>query len=586
MKKYRAIADTPLRAAPARDAASLLTVRRGTEFSGSVVAEDAFVETAELAAKPGFVDIFDALELPGAAPVPRPMRLDDDMTFCAMVTEAARHVGWLRGTGADRDYLLAIAYDASDGLKDMGNAESAGPFRFTAAAWEKAITEGPARGMGQTRENRLDWNHQPDVAAALAAEAAERFRQAFDRAPSFPELFFLQTVGDGGIEALARPRDEPCRDAIPGTPAPGSAAASLKGGTLTVRQALDKVEERLVAAYAQALPIIDRQPPEIRLVRPAGEEPPWLRIAREEMTRGVAEQPGEANEERISRYHEVAGVKDKRDETPWCGSFVAFCLKTCGAGAAGASVPPSPALALSWEGWGRTAPDPAPLGSIVVLRFTTGGQHVGFLVGRPNADHLRILGGNQGDPGQVSEVHFRVAEVSAIRWLDMAGAPAPVEIVTTTDPRPGDALFLEKAPGIMKRLMRDLPPLNLIQAAAILGNIGHECGGFRFLHQIGMPEGLGGHGWCQWDGSRRLAFLAFAKAMGRDWREDEPNYAFLVHELRGPKASEATAFASLVKQATLEAAVEDFDRRFERSGVRALDRRLRYAKLALGAMGG
>jgi uncharacterized protein (TIGR02594 family) len=279
----------------------------------------------------------------------------------------------------------------------------------------------------------------------------------------------------------------------------------------------------------------------------------------------------------------MAGVADTSDETPWCGSFVTFCLKTCGVGAIKSSIPPSPAKALSWQDWGRAAPVPAPLGSIVVLRFAAGGQHVGFLVGMPDADHVRVLGGNQGTPGEVSEVHFRTAEVVATRWLDAPGAPAAIAVLATAEPRPGDELFLEKAPKIMQRLMQDLPGMNRIHAAAILGNIGHECMGFKALHQIGMPEGKGGHGWCQWDGVRREAFLTFAKKQGRDWRDDAANYDFLVHELRGP---ESKALAFLVMQPTLEAAVEDFDRRFERSGVRALDRRLRYARLAFAAPAG
>jgi uncharacterized protein (TIGR02594 family) len=580
MKNYRTTVDTDLRAAPSVTAASLRRVVRGTEFAGQIDAGGLFIATSAFGPHQGFVDLFDVLEL-GEAALKTMMESDHD-TFCVLVTEAARHVGWLRGTGADRDYLLAVAYAESRNLTDMGTVQDAGPFRFTAAEWQAAI-QGPARELEQSPDNRLDWNHQPDVAAALAAEAAENFTRNFDRPPSFPELLFLQRLGPVGIDVLKRPREEACSQAIPGTPPAGSYAAALKQSTQTVKQAIGELEQRLVTAYAAALPVIDRQPPEIRLVRPQGLEPPWLQIARDEMTRGVAERPGLANEDRISRYHDSAGVEDKRDETPWCGSFVTFCLKTCGDAAAEASIPASPALAESWDGWGRAANDVPPQGSVVVLRFPDGGRHVGFLTGIPNDTHLRVLGGNQGDPGQISEVHFPKGQVTSIRWLDRAGAPAPAGETAPTaaaDPRPGDELFIEKAPIVMRRLMHDLVGLTKIQAAAILGNIGHECMGFKALHQIGMPKGQGGHGWCQWDGSRREAFLTFAKKQGRDWHEDEVNYAFLVQELRG---AEQKALASLLKQTKLDAAVEDFDRRFERSGVRALDRRLRYANLAFAA---
>ena len=63
----------------------------------------------------------------------------------------------------------------------------------------------------------------------------------------------------------------------------------------------------------------------------------------------------------------------------------------------------------------------------------------------------------------------------------------------------------KKAPGVMKKLIKDFPDLTEEQAAAILGNIGHECGGFGQLQQL---RGGGGRGWCQWDGTRRDEFFS------------------------------------------------------------------------------
>jgi hypothetical protein len=69
----------------------------------------------------------------------------------------------------------------------------------------------------------------------------------------------------------------------------------------------------------------------------------------------------------------------------------------------------------------------------------------------------------------------------------------------------GDALFIQKAPKVMRDLIRDFPELTVEWAAAILGNLGHECVGFTQFEQQG---GGGGRGWCQWDGDRREEWIA------------------------------------------------------------------------------
>jgi hypothetical protein len=78
-----------------------------------------------------------------------------------------------------------------------------------------------------------------------------------------------------------------------------------------------------------------------------------------------------------------------------------------------------------------------------------------------------------------------------------------------------DAMFRQKAPAIMADLMRDFPPLDPLGAAAILGNIGHECDGFRHLQEIHPVAGRGGLGWCQWTGPRRRAFEAWCSVCRR-----------------------------------------------------------------------
>jgi hypothetical protein len=138
----------------------------------------------------------------------------------------------------------------------------------------------------------------------------------------------------------------------------------------------------------------------------------------------------------------------------------------------------------------------------------------------------------------------------------------------------GDTLFIQKAPGLMKDLMTDFPDLKLEHAAAILGNIGHECRGFQELEQRGGE----GRGWCQWDGTRRAAFLEFAKNNG-GLESDRANYDYLKHELTN--TSEKQVLQAIKKDTTLEGAVKTFNDAFERSGVPNLESRNRYALIAL-----
>jgi hypothetical protein len=140
----------------------------------------------------------------------------------------------------------------------------------------------------------------------------------------------------------------------------------------------------------------------------------------------------------------------------------------------------------------------------------------------------------------------------------------------------GDELFVQKAPGVMNDLMRDFPDLAVEHAAAILGNIGQECGGFTQLEQLGG----GGRGWCQWDGDRRTAFFAFADQNGLPHESDEANYGYLRHELQ--HTSEGQVLQAMKKD-TLEGAVKTFSDVYERSGKPNLTSRNRYAALALEA---
>lgn len=143
------------------------------------------------------------------------------------------------------------------------------------------------------------------------------------------------------------------------------------------------------------------------------------------------------------------------------------------------------------------------------------------------------------------------------------------------------ALFRAKAPGIMKQLMSDFA-FSTEDAAAILGNIGAETGGFVHMQEIKptVAGSLGGWGWCQWTGPRRRAFDAYCERNGLDKRSDKANYGFLFVELKGPESAAVNA----VKRAKgLVGKTKAFEMAFERAGIKHYANRIFWAQQAMSA---
>lgn len=148
-------------------------------------------------------------------------------------------------------------------------------------------------------------------------------------------------------------------------------------------------------------------------------------------------------------------------------------------------------------------------------------------------------------------------------------------------PSEAEKVFRAKAPGIMRRLLRDFA-ISVDDAAAIVGNLGHECAGFTKLQEINpvVKGSKGGYGWAQWTGPRRRAFENWCKERKLGVASDTGNYGFLVAELRGP---EKKAIPAVVAAGTLAAKVKAFERAYERAGVTHYASRNRWAALALDA---
>lgn len=140
-------------------------------------------------------------------------------------------------------------------------------------------------------------------------------------------------------------------------------------------------------------------------------------------------------------------------------------------------------------------------------------------------------------------------------------------------------VFEQKSPAVMSALMMRFA-LKDFQAAGILGNLGHESGGFVHLHEIGAAENEGGYGWGQWTGPRRVEFMRWCVAQKLGWESDEANLGYLVHELTGEYRSTVSA---LLKCQSLTAAVLAFERNYERAGVPAIGDRVIWGQKALNA---
>lgn len=133
----------------------------------------------------------------------------------------------------------------------------------------------------------------------------------------------------------------------------------------------------------------------------------------------------------------------------------------------------------------------------------------------------------------------------------------------------------------MDRLMKDFD-VGLYDAAAIVGNAGHESGGFKQLQELKplVAGSKGGWGIMQWTGPRRREAEAYWKRNNLNPTDMDANYKFLFVELSGPEGK----VLDKMKLATgLDDKVEVFSKTFLRPGIPHMDSRKVWAKRALTA---
>jgi hypothetical protein len=143
----------------------------------------------------------------------------------------------------------------------------------------------------------------------------------------------------------------------------------------------------------------------------------------------------------------------------------------------------------------------------------------------------------------------------------------------------GGSSFDQKAPGVMKRLMEDFG-FTKEQAAGVVGNLGHESGGFTEMQEKNPTRGRGGWGWAQWTGPRRKAFEAWTAEKGLDPASDEANYGFLKREL---ETTHKSVVGAVKGTKTSSEAMQIFEDGYEGAGIKHYGSRQRWTDRALKA---
>lgn len=152
--------------------------------------------------------------------------------------------------------------------------------------------------------------------------------------------------------------------------------------------------------------------------------PPWLLKA--QSYTGLKEVPGpKSHSATIIGWLRDLKAWWSEDETPWCGTFVAHCLK-----AVGQPIPKLWFRATAWAEYGsHLRRDRLAAGAILVF-VRQGGGHVGFYVGEDDT-HYHVLGGNQSNGVNV----MRLAKVRLLEARWPKGVPViggPILLASTS----------------------------------------------------------------------------------------------------------------------------------------------------------
>lgn len=154
---------------------------------------------------------------------------------------------------------------------------------------------------------------------------------------------------------------------------------------------------------------------------------PWMDIAKKQVGVNEKDHPN-----LIQEYHSVGGKIRAGGGTPWCASFVGWCLTKAGLKGTGS------AAAASYVKFGQPlkVSSPIPYGAIMVIRFGTG-NHVAFCES-DQGSKVTMLGGNQsskktGDQRNGGEVTLSTISKSNVVAVVYPNGYTPGSAKTTPD---------------------------------------------------------------------------------------------------------------------------------------------------------
>ena len=121
------------------------------------------------------------------------------------------------------------------------------------------------------------------------------------------------------------------------------------------------------------------------------------------------------------------------------------------------------------------------------------------------------------------------------------------------------------------------------QAAAIVGNLDQETGGFKFMQELNpkVKGSKGGYGFAQWTGPRRKAFEAWSSQNNLDVNSYDANFGFLVHEIQNNDYF-IKVMEKLSKTKNIDEATEVFSKGYLKPGIPKMDQRKKKSRLYLG----
>lgn len=143
----------------------------------------------------------------------------------------------------------------------------------------------------------------------------------------------------------------------------------------------------------------------------------WVKTARSYI--GLREIPGKQHNPKIINWLKNLKSWIADDETPWCGTFVAECLRNSNLYYPAAWYRAKAYLELPVK---LTRP---AYGCIVVFD-RVGGGHVGFVVGKDKFGNLMVLGGNQSNAVNIKP--FTTSRVSGYRWPSIHPTPVRFDL--------------------------------------------------------------------------------------------------------------------------------------------------------------